>query len=247
MLAAFDQRVADAVAGHQQVFRPDRGQPGIDQRQQRLPARIAEHAGHFQQRGRRIADAVAGVDDHGHQRRQRQEGHFGDVAQAEPHGDQRNPGKQRYLLEGVEAGAHDPVEQRQQPQQRTECQAQRGADRKARQLARKAGAERPPQLARGDLVGGGVQHLAGGHQQRRRHPSKVCKRPPRRDGHGRQHQAAPAGAQPGAPGGWPVRRRGKAGLSGGHRRAPVFDTPRRVPAWLALTRSSARSNSLSMA
>ena len=209
MLAALDEQIAHAAPGHQQVLSPYRGQPRIDQRQVDagedrgrrrrqhhmpggLPARVAVDARHLQQRGRRAADAVHGVDHHGHQGSEREKDHLGHIAQPKPDRDQRNPGKQRDLLEGIETGPHETAEARPQPQQPAQHQPARAADDKAGQLAQQTGPQIQPELTAGDEIQACSQHLQRRHQQRRVDPVEVRRQRPQQHSRHRQHQAAPA-------------------------------------------------------
>src|SRR5690606_17198315 len=116
----------------------------------------------------------------------------GGVSQAEPHRDQGNPGKERYLLKGIEARPHQSVEPTRDAKQRAEQQARRCADDKTREFSCQAGAECAPELACRDLVSGCGQDFSRGHEQGRVDEVGTGQRPPQQDGNDWQYQAPPA-------------------------------------------------------
>eukprot|EP01022_Parablepharisma_sp_SALTPOND_P008982 TRINITY_DN1374_c0_g5_i1.p2 TRINITY_DN1374_c0_g5~~TRINITY_DN1374_c0_g5_i1.p2 ORF type:complete len:1491 (+),score=638.18 TRINITY_DN1374_c0_g5_i1:28616-33088(+) len=202
-----DHGVADALARDQQVFRAQRGQPGIHQgqvdasqdgrrgcRQHQLGEPLAaaelEHAGGLDQFTRHAADTFEGVEHHGKERRQRQEGHLGRIAQAEPHRQQRDPGKQRDLLHGMEGRPDHAFEQPRQAEGDTEGQSGRHANGQADEVAPQAGCQGADQVATEQLLHGGVPHLARGHQQRRAGPVQARRQPPQQHQRNGQHPAA---------------------------------------------------------
>ena len=220
--------VADAAAGDEQVFGADGREPRIDQRQGRSPVKIDGHAppasttsvivcqrvkpltrATSSSAGGVDADAVAGVDHDRHQRGQRQEHHLGDIAEPEPDGDQRDPGEQRDLLEGVEARAERcgwPAATA--PAARPSTRPQAVPIVKPVSSRARLAANRPPELAAARRAVRTVSTTSAGDTSSGRvhDPVEAAGQRPQRDDADRQHQAAPARASARGPCRLVVRR-----------------------------------------
>ena len=91
----------------------NRGQRGrqVDQNNQ-LTAIELEDIADFEDLSRGEANALDRVEDHGYSPRKRHEHDLGRFIEAKPDRDQRYPRQQRDLLEAIEPGRENPVEDR---------------------------------------------------------------------------------------------------------------------------------------